>query len=269
MDKKKRLVYLKLTPKALHNRLVRRNAPALVVQETKARIERQKHVARVQRSHYFQHKRLWGDVLRPLAHELNSVRTMLRRQPVSKLGRTVLPSAYYEQRRVALNAYLECIERLHGRLVLASRGLGSERPATPAVLARLVNNERLAKNPDAELIPNSGSHWTDWVKPATRTQVALLFDAIPRPNKTERIKRPFARTVSSAQHRAQADLLTKAMNKALDNAIRGDDRERQRQITQAKRILAECKPTSALPWTWFGLLPKTTRENGSPQNLGE
>ena len=92
MDKKKRSVYLKLTPKALHNRLVRRNAPALVVQEPKARIERQKHVARVQRSHYFQHKRLWGDVLRPLAHELNSVRTMLRRQPVSKLGRTVLPS---------------------------------------------------------------------------------------------------------------------------------------------------------------------------------
>jgi hypothetical protein len=266
MDTKKRLVYLKLTPKALHNRLVRRNAPALVVQETKARIAEQKHFARVQRSHNFQHKRLWGDVLRPLAHEINNVRTMLRRQPVS--GRTVLPDAYYEQRRVSLNAYLECIERLHGRLVLASRGLGTERPATPAVLARLVNNERLAKNPDAELIPNSGSHWTDWVKPATRVQVALLFDAIPRPNKTERIKRPFARTVSSAQHRAQADLLLKAMNKALDNAIRGDDRERQRQITQAKRILAACKPTSALPWTWFGLLPKTMGEV-SPPNLGE
>lgn len=262
MDTKKRLVYLKMTPKALHNRLVRRNAPPLVVQETKARIAEQKHLARVHRSHYFQHKRLWGDVLRPLAHELNNVRTLLRR-PVS--GRN-LPSAYHDQRRVSLIAYLECIERLHGRLVLASRGLDGERPATPAVLARLVNNERLAKNPNAALIPNSGSHWTDWVKPATRAQVTLLFESIPRPGKTERIKTPFSRTVSSAQASAQADLLLKAMNKAMDNAVRGDDRERQRQITQAMRILAARKPTSALPWTWFGLLPKTTGGETSPDN---
>ena len=128
-------------------------------------VDEQKAQLRSVRGKNFQFSRMWEELMAPLKYERKIVRALLE-YPAS------------EERRIALGAYWQELDKLVGKMTMQQRA----RDFTPYQIAKAANR------------PNNGVHWTDWVSPSVKARIAVLFDAIPKKLKAKK-KLPFERTI--------------------------------------------------------------------------
>jgi hypothetical protein len=158
---------MKLTPNELHKALSKRNLPQETYDQIRDTVERQKEEQRVRKIKRAAHRKLWIDLLNPLADEIKAVR-----------GSLCYRGADNEERIAALSAYETLLLRVNRKL----REIKSGFDMTPADAAAEAK------------IPNKGEHWTDWVPSGKRQAIIALFDAIPHKPRAKR-KIPFERKV--------------------------------------------------------------------------
>jgi hypothetical protein len=114
------------------------------------------------------------------------------------------------------------------------------------------------------VIPNEGTHWSDYVKTSDRKRITELFDRLPPPARGK-AKTPFVRRMTKAAHKAQRLELVKRLNGEIASA------EREYEMTQdpnthaklnrqieamqkAQYELDRLPKTAPLPATWHGLI---------------
>jgi hypothetical protein len=227
--------YLKMRPNELHNALNKRNIPLEEKEMIKDTITQTKKAQLSEKMMRSQHRRLWSELLSPLKYELGNARVGLNHQ-----GR------FLPERQIAFTAYIKVMEKALS-LFDSYQLLRDEddKPMTPATIAREKD------------VPNNGVHWTDWIPQSKKTEVALLFDAIPHAPKTKR-KVPFQR-IQRPNTRLKNRLLTRTIkelgNEESEQAITPTD-ERAKRIEEMKEaitLIRTLKPSDAVPHTWHGL----------------
>jgi len=166
---------MKLTPNELHNELRKRNLPQETYDQIRNVVERQKEEQRVRKIKRAAHRKLWLDLLNPLAIEIKAVR-----------GSLCYKGTDNEEREAALAAYETILLRVNRKL----RDIKSGFDMTPAEAAFEAK------------IPNKGEHWTDWVPSSKKQAITALFDAIPHKPRAKR-KVPFERKVPVESARAK------------------------------------------------------------------
>ena len=228
--------YMKLTENELLNRLQKRKMHTNAMQEIMRVVAEQKHELRVERGKNHQHTRMWEELMTPLKYEIKLIKGLLK-YPAS------------EERRIALEAYLAVLDKLMGKMTLQQRS----KDFTPYQIARAANK------------PNNGAHWTDWVSPSKKLEVAELFDAIPHKAKAKK-KLPFDRVIPKALWATLHERLKVRTEKELEQALAqqraadiGDDRDKQDKahtkvsnITQALAWIGDMAEGEAVPVTWHG-----------------
>jgi len=232
--------YMKLTENELLNRLEKRKFHEAIraqrIDEIVTTIREQKEVLLSARGKNFQFSRMWEELMAPLKYERKVVRALLR-YPAS------------EERRIALTAYLEVLDKQVGKMTLQQRA----RYFTPYQIAKASN------------FPNNGEHWSDWIGLTTKTRIKALFNAIPPKLKAKK-KLPFERTIpKTLWHTLHARLLTRTQ-KELAHAehllnvakLKGKQDRIDKHtdnllgISQALVWIEEAKVGEALPLTWRG-----------------
>lgn len=130
--------------------------------------------------------------------------------------------------------------------------------ATPKSFVATLKKER------GIVIPNEGTHWSDYVKKSDRKHITELFAKLPPPARGK-AKTPFERRMTKAAHKAQRLELVKRLNGEIASA------EREYEVTQdpdtqaklnrqieamhrAQYELDRLPPTASLPATWHGLI---------------
>ena len=130
--------------------------------------------------------------------------------------------------------------------------------ATPKSFVATLKKER------GVVIPNEGTHWSDYAKASDRKRITELFDGLPPPLRGK-AKTPFERRISKAVHKAQRLELVKRLNGEIASA------EREYEVTQdpdvheklnrqldtmyrAQYELDRLPATAPLPATWHGLI---------------
>lgn len=228
--------YMKLTENELLNRLQKRKMHNDAMQEIMRVVADQKELLLSQRTKNYQHTRMWEELMTPLKYELKLVRGLLK-YPAS------------EERRVALGAYADCLDKELGKMALQQR----VRDFTPYEIAKAANR------------PNNGIHWADWVSPSKKVAIAKLFEAIPYKLKAKK-KTPFERTVPKPLWLKLHERLKIRTEKELEVAkskhtiaeLGGNTEKiskantRVSKITQALVWIDEAKVGEALPVTWHG-----------------
>jgi len=229
--------YMKLTENELLNRLQKRKMHNDAMQEIMRVVAEQKHELRVERGKNHQHARLWEELMTPLKYEIKLIKGLLK-YPAS------------DERRIALEAYLDTLDKLRGKMTLQQRG----QQFTPYQIAKAANR------------PNNGTHWVDWVSPSKKIEVSALFNAIPYKLKAKK-KLPFERTIPKALWSTLHERLRLRTEKELEQAhaqLRtaevGDDegklakaQTKVSNITQALAWIADMREGEAVPITWHGL----------------
>lgn len=113
-------------------------------------------------------------------------------------------------------------------------------------------------------IPNDGTFWVDYIKPADRRRIETLFDGLPPPMRGKK-KVPFERRIPTALHRVQRDALFKQLEKAEagvhmeldmqpDSFITGELEDKLQKIYRAKYVLDQKPRNAPLPTKWQSLL---------------
>ena len=226
--------YLKLTPNALHNRLIERKLHPAEIERIKQEVADLKETLRVSRITRTQRKAEWDKVLQPLRYEINNAKVGMR------YGGEQAPQA---ERQLAFGEYIRVMEKLIAMLDAPYKALDH----TPIQIAR------------DKGLPNDGEHWTDWIPARVKDKVSLLFDAVPVTPRGKR-KTPFQRTMLPHQHEtAKVRLLTKT-KKEMENLEKQtqlnptDARTAKlRRIKQAIKIIEALDKNEAVPATWTKL----------------
>lgn len=228
--------YMKLTENELLNRLQKRKMHPDAMQEIMRVVAEQKHELRVERGKNHQHARLWEELMTPLKYEIKLVKGLLK-YPAS------------EERRVALEAYLDTLDKLRGKMTLQQRG----QQFTPYQIAKAAHR------------PNNGGHWVDWVSPSKKIEVSALFNDIPYKSKAKK-KLPFERVIPKALWATLHERLKIRTEKELEQALTqlraaniGDDEDKLTKaqtkvsnIEQALVWITNMKEGEAVPITWHG-----------------
>jgi hypothetical protein len=227
--------YLTMRPNELHNALVKRIPEPEMRELKKAEIEQAKKIQRFARLSNFQHKRLWGELMSPLRYELSNAKVGARWN-----------GKHLPERQTAFNAYIRLMTKLESKLEALQLHRDDE--------GKLLTPSQVAQELD---IPNKGVHWTDWIPLTKRTEVEVLFEAIPHTPKAKR-KIPFKRT--QRPNTKLKDTLLKRTIKELGNeeseqAIEptGVRAERIKKMKRAITLIRALTPTDAVPHTWHGL----------------
>jgi len=228
--------YMGLTENQLIERLQKRKMHPEAMGSIMTIVAEQKIQLRKQRGKNFQHSRMWEELMSPLKYERKMVKALMR-YPAS------------EERRIALEAYWQVLDRLVGKMTLRQRA----RDFTPYQIAK------------AMLLVNEGVHWSDWVNISDKARIKVLFDAIPKKLKAKK-KLPFERTIPKtlwhtlhnrlrirtekelvqAQHQldvAKMSLDQEQIDKYTDKVL---------NIQQALVWIEEAEVCEALPLTWHG-----------------
>jgi len=212
--------YAHMGERDLHNALSRRHDSPETIERIKAQVREMRKNLKVKRAHKRQLDHTWGEFLAPLIHERKVVRSMLGYKS-AKSG---------DARTLALQAYIQVLDTLRGRLELLKR----EKSETPM-----------------QLYPER-THWCDHVPAHIRERVVTLFDAIPPVVRAKR-KRPFERTVPVILHGKQKDRLLRRTLKDLGRAQSEGDKDRVAKISQALDIIKHLSQGEPVPTTWHGL----------------
>jgi len=228
--------YVKMKPQELHNRLSKRIAQPEALEQKKAAILKAKKAQRSDKMLRLQHRKLWSRLISPLKYELSNAKVGARHDGKHK-----------PERDVAFSAYIKLMEKLLTKFEALQllRDEQTDKPMTPSTIAK-----------DAD-IPNNGDHWTDWIPTSKRTEIALLFEAIPHAPKTKR-KVPFQRTKRPNTKQKQTLLVRtqKELGNAETEQLIEPTEERAQLIAQMRRaitIIEKLKPNDAVPHTWHGL----------------
>lgn len=232
--------YMKLTENELIERLNKRNfhpsVRAARFEEIITTINEQKEQLRSLRGKNFQFSRMWEELMAPLKYERKVVRALLR-YPAS------------EERRVALEAYWQVLDKLVGKMTLQQRA----RVNTPYQLAK-ANNK-----------PNNGEHWTDWIGLTKKQEIFALFNAIPHRLKAKK-KAPFERTIPKTlwstlharllarteKELEHAERLVKAAKMQGDQELLDKRTDTMLNIQQALVWIRDATAGDAVPLTWRG-----------------
>ena len=225
--------YLKLTPNALHNRLIERNLHPAEIERIKQEVADLKETLRVARITRTQRKAEWDKVLQPLRYEINNAKVGMR------YGGENCP----QERTLAFGEYIRIMEKLVAMLDAPYKALDH----TPIQIAR------------DKGLPNDGEHWTDWIPARVKDKVTALFADVPVTPRGKR-KTPFQRTMLPHQHEtAKVRLLTKT-RKEMENLekqihINATDARvhKLRQIKRAIKIIEALDKNEAVPATWTKL----------------
>jgi len=226
--------YLKLTPNALHNRLIERNLHPAEIERIKQEVADLKETLRVARITRTQRKAEWDKVLQPLRYEINNAKVGMR------YGGENCP----QERTLAFGEYIRIMEKLVAMLDAPYKALDH----TPIQIAR------------DKGLPNDGEHWTDWIPARVKDKVTALFADVPVTPRGKR-KTPFQRTMLPHQHEtAKVRLLTKTQ-KELSNlerkiAINPTDArtDKLKQMQRAVKIIESLDKNEAVPSSWTKLL---------------
>ncbi len=228
--------YMKLTANELIDKLNKRKMHPDAMGEIMRVVEEQKAQLRVARGKNYQFRRMWEELMTPLKYERKMVSALMR-YPAS------------EERRIALEAYWQTLDKLVGKMTLQQRA----RDFTPYQIAKAANR------------PNNGVHWSDWVSPSEKARIAVLFDAIPKKLKAKK-KLPFERTIPKklwatlhARLLARTEKEQVQAQQQLKAAKLGGDQEQIDKYTdkvlnigQALSWIQDAKVGEALPVTWHG-----------------
>lgn len=224
--------YIKLTPNALHQRLLKEHIHPAQMQAIKDEVAALKEAQRVDKITRAQRKAEWDKMLKPLRYELNN----------AKVGRAY--DLDDEPRVEAFDAYILVMETLLSRFAQPMKVLD----ATPIQLA-------LEKS-----LPNNGEHWTDWVPEKIKTRIAIMFEALPHKPRAKR-KVPFQRLTTPEQNAKARDKLLARTRKEIETLERKQEMhsteagqatlERMREAVQ---IIARLDCTEHIPATWSGVL---------------
>ena len=224
--------YIKLTPNALHQRLLKERIHPAEMQAIKDEVAALKEAQRVDKITRTQRKAEWDKVLKPLRYELNN----------AKVGRAY--DLDDEERVEAFDAYILVMETLLSKFAQPLASL----EATPIQLA-------LEKG-----LPNNGEHWTDWVPDKIKTKISIIFEALPHKSRAKR-KVPFQRLTTPEQNAKAKEKLLRRTEKEIETL------ERKQSVTQteagqaqlgrmreALKIILRLTDTEHIPATWSGVL---------------
>ena len=192
---------------------------------------------------------LWALILQAARTELGVVRTMK-----SQLRRDLYPSAAVEAKLGALGAYEGVLVGVIAKL----RAVQEVDEMTPAQFVAHLHREGKRQ------IPNGGTHWTDYVKPADRRRIEAMFDSLPHTGRGKK-KVPFERRISTEEHdKLRVKLLHTLSNdlakaeqelSMVGNSFDRDDLQAKISRMQEAQFILDGLPNNApLPQTWYGLL---------------
>ena len=228
--------YMHLTENELLNKLSKRKLHDSAKSEIIRIIAEQKHILRVQRGKNHQHNRMWEELMAPAKYERKMVASLLKYQGGA-------------ERDFALRKYWSLIDSTLGKMQMAQHA----KEFTPYQIAEAMNR------------PNKGVHWTDWITPTKKLEIASLFDAIPHKPKAKK-KLPFERVIPkrlwSTLHKRLLTRTEKELEVAKQklNASRIEGKHdvierRELTVSNIKQALVWIKDTQegvALPVTWHG-----------------
>lgn len=238
---------LQLTPRDLRARLKKRFAdprlPADAYNKELDKLMEQKKHLRSANAKQKQLARLWKELMMPLKAEIKNVNAMMQ-------YKSACP-----ERNEAVEGYALVLNTLHDRLTIeAHKGF------TPAQLGK------------AQLKPNNGNHWTDWVPPSVKLKVNELFEAIPRDGIKKKV--PFERRVPESLGKKLRKRLLERTIKELDIAkikatksrLSNDmdthelDLKRIANIELAINWINDADAMTALPTTWSGFFTNAKKK---------
>lgn len=165
-DRYKHLMHL--TPRQLHNHLVRKDYPDLMRQSIYNTVTEQQQRKANSKRRGAQVALAWEPLFNPLANEIRTVRSM--RHYAGSMQRAEVLYAYHE-------ALLKARRIIHAAKM---------HELTPSKLQK--RRQELGKKP----YPNDLTHWTDLVPEKVRVAITEAFNALPYKPKAKR-KTPFMR----------------------------------------------------------------------------
>lgn len=174
------MLYVGMTDREIQAALAKRGVRGIEARMIRDQVAEYKAKMRAMSARKRMAQDLWRSLMTPLSNEQRTVRGMLRYE-----------SQRYPnpERREALNAYAETLDKLRRRL----RDYRYDGRMTPRELAEYMKKEK------GKTIPNNGEHWTDWVPEKVKRALIDAFMAIPRAAKA-RVKDPFPRTMTKADN---------------------------------------------------------------------
>lgn len=224
--------YIKLTPNALHQRLLKDRIHPAEMQAIKDEVAALKESQRVDNITRSNRKNEWDKLLKPLRYELNN----------AKVGRAY--DMADEERVNAFDAYILVMETLLTRFAQPMKLL----EATPIQLA-------MEKG-----LPNNGEHWTDWVPEKIKAKVTAVFEALPSKLRAKR-KVPFQRLTTPEQNAKAKERLLRRTQKEIETLERKQTmnptdtgQATLLKMKQALKIIIKLNDTEHIPATWSGVL---------------
>ena len=241
--------WLAMSSARLERHLEAKQYPAAVIRDLVVQVKGIKEQNRRQRLKRTVAHQLWSDVLQAARNELGGVRTM-KAQERARQGTDIPQNAKF----TALMAYEDVLVDTIGKL---SR-LQKEAQFTPAQFVEHLHAQT------GRLLPNEGSHWTDYVGEKSKAKVRELFNKTPDPARGKR-KVPFERRISVQENTITRAYLNDQIKKAKEEldqlfAVTTDPdqikelRAKEREIHRAIHALDKIKPTQPLPSRWTALL---------------
>lgn len=246
MDNTIKKWWLELSEASLRNNLTARKLPPVLVGQLVAEVQEMKAQRRKERIKSTVTAKSWKPLLDSARAERQTVFVMK-----AQLKKQVPTN---QCKWDALCAYETVITTVVEKLTRVQRGSVH----TPKSFIAFLKEET------GRVIPNEGTHWSDYVKASDRQRIALLFDALPPPIRGKR-KTPFGRHITKAAHKEQRLTLVKRLNGEIASAEREyevtTDPEAQDKLNRqldamhrAQYELDRLPPTAPLPATWHGLL---------------
>lgn len=246
-----------LTDREIHNLLMKRGIRGADAQAIRNKVKEKKLEIRQRNARKKSVQELWSAVLQPLTNEQRTVRAMLNYE-----------SKRYPnpERREALNAYAALLKKL--RLKLREyRYYGIRTPKEQAEYEK----------EKGKIIPNNGSHWTDWVPEHIKNAIAQAFADIPHHFRAK-TKTPFERTMPKTDNMKLREKHIKTARQALVDAEQeigmltelhqGEDSEAKRdaedRALQMRKILdwlIYSDETTVIPFTWAEVLQYHKQED--------
>ena len=224
--------YIKLTPNALHQRLLKERIHPAEMQAIKDEVAALKEAQRVDKITRTQRKAEWDKVLKPLRYELNN----------AKVGRAYdLDDA---ERVEAFDAYILVMETLLSKFAQPLSALEH----TPIQLA-------MEKG-----LPNNGEHWTDWIPDKIKTKISIIFEALPHKSRAKR-KVPFQRLTTPDINAKAKERLLRRTQKEIETLERKQELHQTEagqaqlgRMREALKIILRLTDTEHIPATWGSVL---------------
>lgn len=241
--------WLTMGEKRLRNHLTNTlRLPAPLIADTMRQVLDIKATLRAAKTKKTVHFKLWDAVLSPARVELQNVRT--RKYQLKQ----VHENQFDAQRWEALTRYETVIMEAIAWMKKAQK----EMKTTPSGMPERFRAEGKSVG--------DGQHWTDYVPPKQRREIAHLFDALPPP-RNGIAKVPFPRKIDRKVHEKQRHRLSMdieaekaSIEKALDMAETEEDQDalsaQLLRVQEADFILFSKGHTDPLPSTWQQLLNK-------------